>query len=103
MVSRRKLEHIKNNAIKANSRKTTDTQGKTAAWTGGIPESGSASSKTLNKKSSMLSGSEYVSPLEHVRTENTKVLDPDTLLCRFELGGKCNDTTCTYQHCVPGK
>ena len=46
-------------------------------------------------------GADYVSPLDHLRVDANPglVFDPDKMLCRFELGGKCSDSSCPFQHC----
>ena len=46
-------------------------------------------------------GANYVSPLDHMRVDANPglVFDPDKILCRFELGGKCSDSSCPFQHC----
>ena len=61
--------------------------------------------KSNDASTGIVSGLDYVSPLEHLRSENgsVNILDPNTLLCRFELGGKCMDPTCVYQHCKPAR
>lgn len=44
------------------------------------------------------SGSDYSSPLAHLRKNGEHALDPNHQLCRFELSGKCLDSGCPDQH-----
>ena len=100
---RKKLEQIKSTAQKVKNKKEEPS----SAATGGCAvqeESGSLKTKAINTGPGLVcSGLDYVSPLEHVRAERepAKVFDPDTMLCRFELGGKCVDSACIYQHVAP--
>lgn len=44
-------------------------------------------------------GGDYASPLAHLhRPAGAGTLDPNRRLCRFQLAGKCLDTTCPDQH-----
>jgi hypothetical protein len=44
-------------------------------------------------------GGDHASPLAHLhRPAGTGTLDPNRRLCRFQLAGKCLDTTCPDQH-----
>ena len=90
------MEQIKSTAEKVK----TNRQATVAEETDCLPQTAPGS---LPNVETGLSVGEYVSPLEHLRLEGEegKVLDPDKLLCKFELGGKCMDSTCRFQHCRP--
>jgi len=66
---------------------------------------GSIQNKDNSKKNKISSSDDYVSPLNHVRSISNPgiIFDPDKMLCRFELGGKCLDTSCPFQHCNSGR
>ena len=100
------MEQIKNTADKVKVTKSAEEAEGSASErpSAGPSNPGSSLSESVTNQTKV-SGDEYISPLQHLRSENdqTKVFDPDTLLCRFELGGKCMDVTCRYQHCRPGK
>jgi len=89
---RKKLEQIKLTATKVKESKNSED-----VEPAGTSESGSV---VTDSKTDHVLGDEYISPLQHVRAENdqTSVFDPDKLLCRFELNGKCMDDQCKYQH-----
>ncbi|XP_049956682.1 uncharacterized protein LOC126473580 [Schistocerca serialis cubense] len=40
----------------------------------------------------------YVSPLEHIKTDSGLGVDPNVVLCPYELSGTCHDEECPYQH-----
>ena len=91
-LARKKLEQIKLTATKVKESKNSED-----VEPAGTSESGSV---VTDSKTDHVLGDEYISPLQHVRAENdqTSVFDPDKLLCRFELNGKCMDDQCKYQH-----
>jgi len=72
---KRKLDQIKSTAMKV----------KTSGSTG--------------KSNDRLGSGDYSSPLAHMTVSQTVQLDPHTQLCRYQLAGRCNDTSCTFQHC----
>jgi len=88
---RRKLEMIRNTALKV----------KTTAYTGTEPGPAIASTGSIVGGVGGQAG-DYRSPLEHLNQstrQDTVKLDHNTELCRFELAGKCLDETCLFQHC----
>ena len=64
-----------------------------------------AAAQTASNQNVVEPTEDYISPLDHVRSNTSPglVLDPDKVLCRFELGGKCKDATCPFQHCNPNR
>jgi len=87
---KKKLEMIRNTALKV----------KTTAYSATEPG-------TTNTTGSIVGGSvggqaDYRSPLEHLNQSerlDTVRLDHSKELCRFELAGKCLDEACQFQHC----
>jgi hypothetical protein len=85
---RKKLEMIRNTALKVKTTSYSTTPGATS--TGSIV-GGSVGCQA-----------DYVSPLEHLNQSerfDTVKLDHTKELCRFELAGKCLDEACQFQHC----
>ncbi|XP_073844616.1 uncharacterized protein isoform X2 [Musca autumnalis] len=40
----------------------------------------------------------YISPLEHIRCSNEGTLDPNGVICPYDLMGNCEDVNCKYVH-----
>ena len=65
----------------------------------------SAAANEKKKEAILSSKDDYISPLNHVRSNSSPglLLDPDKILCRFEIAGKCLDSSCPFQHCNSGR
>lgn len=44
--------------------------------------------------------SSYISPLEHLRNMDSN-MDPNGVVCPYDLMGNCEDATCKYVHISP--